>query len=81
MTEEAKMVAAVLSAAFAILGIFVAGLIFEPLAIICGIVGATSKKTGIKVTGIASAVLALILLVYVIAVIATAANALKSLGL
>lgn len=79
MTEEAKTVSAVLAAVFAVLGIFVFGIILEPLAIITGIIGATSKKVGIKATGIAAALIAIILLVYLIAVLATAQSAINSL--
>lgn len=80
MTEEAKTVSAVLAAVFAVLGIFVFGIILEPLAIITGIIGATSKKVGIKATGIAAALIAFILLVYLITVLAAAQSALNSLG-
>lgn len=79
MTEEAKTVSAVLAAVFAVLGIFVFGIILEPLAIITGIIGATSKKVGIKATGIAAALIAFILLVYLITVLAAAQSAINSL--
>lgn len=79
MTEEAKTVSAVLAAVFAVLGIFVFGIILEPLAIITGIIGATSKKVGIKATGIAAVLIAFILLVYLITVLAAAQSAINSL--
>lgn len=79
MTEEAKTVSAVLAAVFAVLGIFVFGIVLEPLAIITGIIGATSKKVGIKATGIAAALIAFILLIYLITVLAAAQSAINSL--
>ena len=81
MAEEAKTVSAVLAAVFAVLGIFVFGIILEPLAIVTGIIGATSKKVGIKATGIAAALIAFILLIYLVTVLAAAQSALSSLGL
>lgn len=80
MTEEAKVVAAVLAAVFAVMGIFILGLVLEPLAIVTGIIGATSKKVGIKATGIAAATIAGLLLLYLLLVLVMAANAANTLG-
>ena len=80
MTEEAKTVSAVLSAVCAVLGLFILGIVLEPVAIITGIIGATSKKVGIKATGIAGAVVGGILLIYLIyslVVLQTTLNSLK----
>lgn len=80
MTEEAKVVSAVLAAVFAVMGIFILGVVLEPLAIITGIIGATSKKVGIKATGIAAAVVAGLLLLYLLLVLLMAVNASNTLG-
>lgn len=79
MTEEAKMVAAVIAAVCAILGFIVFGIVLEPIAIITGIIAATSKKVGIKATGIAAALIAFIMLAYLITVLVAAQSALNSL--
>lgn len=80
MTEEAKVVSAILAAVFAVMGIFILGVVLEPLAIVTGIIGATSKKVGIKATGIAAAVIAGVLLLYLLLVVVAATNAANSLG-
>ena len=80
MTEEGKTVSAVLAAVFAVLGIFVFGIILEPLAIIAGVIGATSKKVGVKATGIAAAVIAFVLLMYLFIVLMAAQSALSGFG-
>jgi len=79
MTEEAKTVSAVLSAVCAILGIFIFGIILEPIAVITGIIGATSKKVGIKATGIAGAVVGCLLLIYAIYALVALQSAINSL--
>ena len=79
MTEEAKMVSAILSAVFALAGIFVFSIILEPLALVTGIIGATSKKMGICATGIVGAALGFILFIYTIIVFAQAAEVLQML--
>lgn len=56
MSEDFKNLLAILSPFCALAGWFVLGIVFEPLAIIFGVIGAFSKCVGFKAAGIIGAI-------------------------
>lgn len=74
MSEDTKKVFAVLSPISALLGWFAFGIVFEPLALVFGIIGASSKEVGYKVAGIVGAIVGGVLLIVVFAMLTLLVN-------
>lgn len=77
MNEENKKTLAALSVVFAALGIFVAWIICEPLALVFGIIGAQSKEQGYKIAGIVGAIASGAMLMYMLFMTMTIVSYLK----
>lgn len=77
MTEEGKIVMAVISITCSILGIFVFSLLLEPFAVITGIFGLASKKMPVKIVGLIGMLIGIIMFAYTVAMMLKVADALK----
>lgn len=77
MTEEGKIVMAVISITCSVLGIFVFSLLLEPVAVITGIFGLASKKMPVKIVGLVGMLVGIIMFAYAVAMMLKVADALK----
>lgn len=77
MTEEGKIIMAVISITSSILGVFVFSLMLEPLAVLTGIFGLASKKMPVKIVGLVGMIIGIIMFAYTVTMMLKVAEALK----